>query len=655
MMTDWNKLKVVDLKAALKQRGLPQTGLKPALIARLAEAESQDGSPESEATIQDQDQDDDKQDASSAASPDTIATALPPSGLSTELVAPDEPSAALPEAQLDLPAQIETAVVSTPEIPHQVAEAQIDTADEGNLQDLNTTVTQTETPPPQSPDVIPPPQSVEEADSHSSALPSVEPQEAIEDRLKRKRRSASPSVSTDDASRKRFRTDEAPRDDEGVATTQSDADWVEKHNATDAEGINAEAMEVGTAETLLPEPTIVDASREEILVEGVGVSDQMEVDGTEEGKSNTGGTTTTHSHEDISKNRDSRFTNLFTKPSQSQSLDLPSDSMEYETDRIVSPARHPATSALYIRNLMRPLNATQLQSHLAALATPPGQEIGSDIILNFYLDPIKTHAFVILTNTSAASRVRNAFHDRIWPDEKTRKPLWVDFVPVEKAEEWIAEEVGSNSGGRGQAKKWEVVYDEDEDRHVTATLQEVSATSHQVHPSRQPAGPGVYAQAPMAARSFQPPSGPRGFVNQPQKAAANVARLDQLFSSTATKPVLYFKPVSKELADKRLDNIDAALSQDGEAGRRIVGEIHRYTFEDNDVLVDRGPEIFSGIRPPMRGGGGRGGGRGGGGNFRPRGNGGGGYGGGYGGDRGGERRYDSYRGERRDSRDDRRY
>lgn len=379
--------------------------------------------------------------------------------------------------------------------------------------------------------------------------------------------------------------------------------------------------------------------------------------------------------ESPSRTRDSRFKDLFHSPKagptmgvrmeKSKSRDSAYD--EVEPERIISPAIHPATAALYIRDFMRPLNPGQLKSHLANLATPPGHDIVPDVIVDFYLDPIRTHAFISFKNVSAASRVRSALHDRIWPDERTRKPLWVDFVPLEKVAEWIELEESNNIGGRGSGKKWEIYYDIDEDRHVIASLQEASNIPHTQHlrkPSAQmsPQAPSSQASAPIAPRGIEgAPSGPRAEMNREQnrglRAATNLATLDQLFRSTTTKPVLYWEPVSKSLANRRLDALEDATSKRYTKSNRDDSDINRYTFEDGAKLVDRGVELFGGIRPP-RGfrGPGRGGSRGG---FVGRG----GFGGGSG------RAYDSYRGDRdddrrvsrddrggrRDSRDDRRY
>ena len=141
------------------------------------------------------------------------------------------------------------------------------------------------------------------------------------------------------------------------------------------------------------------------------------------------------------------------------------------------------------------------------------------------------------------------------------------------------------------------------------------------------------------------PSGPRSDLVKATRAATSFSTLDELFKHTTAAPVLYWSPVTKEIADKRLDNIDSATSKAAH-GQRVAGEINRYTFEDGDVLVDRGPEIFPGIRPPPGHPGPRGGG------YR------GGRGGGGWEGRGGYRapeRYDGYRRDRRDRRDDRRY
>ena len=320
--------------------------------------------------------------------------------------------------------------------------------------------------------------------------------------------------------------------------------------------------------------------------------------------------------------------------------------MEAEPDRIIAPAIHPATAALYIRDFMRPINENQLKAYLADLATAPGQEPDSDVITTFYVDAIRTHAFISFTSVSAASRVRTAIHDRKWPEETTRKPLWADYVPVDKVETWIQEELSTQGGGRPASKRWEVNYDVDDDRTVTAWLQESTNHPRPIAPTRQPSMPVPPSSVPPQRKGIEgAPLGPRSDQVR-VRAATNLTTLDQLFKCTSAKPALYWQPVAKEIADKRLDNIDFATSKAAQ-GQRVTGEINRYTFEDGDVLVDRGPEIFPGIRPPpghpsSRGWGYRGGGRGGNRDGRgfPR----------------ASDRYDGYRGtDRNNRRDERRY
>lgn len=620
-MTDWNKLKVVDLKGELKKRGLAQTGLKPALVARLEESENVEGS-ESEATIQ---EDPNKLDTNSVTSPDTISPTVPTSEVNADHFAAETTLQATtehsepPTAPRSIPRESSAIDIQTAPLPTQPAH----------------TVEASQAPA--------------QIDEHESAFPSVEPQEAIDDRLKRKRRSQSPPPSTAGSIRKRFRNDEDGEYMDGVITAQEDADWVEKHNAVDEADVNAAAKEVVT-HSVEPEPTNLDDPKEEVNtvdlqmsgVEEAKIEKRMEIDEAPKKES------ASFDDDFPARNRDSRqFKNLFSGETQSNAMAVSRshDSFEEaEPDRAIAPAIHPATSALYIRDIMRPLNLTQLKKHLATLAAPPGQESDLDVVVNFYIDTIRTHAFVAFTNISAASRVRSALHDRIWPDEKTRKPLWVDFIPVDKVDEWIDRETAEFAGVRGPAKKWEVYFDVDEDRRVTAVLQEGSNLLP-TQQTRRPSAPVPPLPSPQASRRIEnAPSAPRSFNIRGQ--GAPMAKLDELFRSTATKPMLYYMPVPKELANKRLDNIDAAMSTDAAAGKKITGPINRYTFEDGDKVVDRGPEIFPGIRPPpdqRRGGGSRGG------PYRDtyRGRGGGGYG-----ERPPHRAYESFR-PAMDSRDDR--
>lgn len=344
---------------------------------------------------------------------------------------------------------------------------------------------------------------------------------------------------------------------------------------------------------------------------------------------------------------DTRFKNLFPGSNKREASPTRQPTYPDQDDRVVSPALHPATSALYIRDFMRPLHPGHLQNHLNTLARPSGSTGTEELITEFFLDNIRTHCLVRFINTSAASRVRSSLHNRVWPDERTRRPLWVDFVPEEKLKKWIdVERGGFPSTGRGQqAMRWEVVY-EDERDGMQAYLQEAGSgppgvTGPKPTQSQHLSRPDGTAAVATGQGVHGAPSGPRPREIDPRAAAAAQAppsakpvdrgrgfqALDDLFRSTAAKPKLYYLPVSKATAEKRLDKIDA-----GRGGGSGSNELRKYTFEDG-LLVDRGPLYGARGRGGHGGGGGGGGGGRGYGGFHGRGG-----GGGYRGDNWRERR-----------------
>lgn len=305
-----------------------------------------------------------------------------------------------------------------------------------------------------------------------------------------------------------------------------------------------------------------------------------------------------------------------------------------EIDSSAPPSTHPATRSLYIRDLLRPLQPQQLREHITALATRPGEELDDSVVTLFHLDNIRTHAFVSFASASAASRVRSALHGRIWPDESTRKNLWVDFVPDERVQEWIDRELDSGNNKR-DVRRWEIEYTTLNDGTVTASLQEITAptgprrkSSFSSAPPTTGQGQGVM-NAPLGPRADrQPgptsqnlPSEPRRVIsptpvttNNSTSSSFNV--LDERFSSTTTKPKIYYLPVAASLAEKRLDTLDRETSRTwdkGKAMKRASGveqQLRRYTFEDGERLVDGGVDGGYGYRGPGVGFGRRGGGGG---------------------------------------------
>ncbi|KAF8467419.1 hypothetical protein BDZ91DRAFT_848617 [Kalaharituber pfeilii] len=157
-----------------------------------------------------------------------------------------------------------------------------------------------------------------------------------------------------------------------------------------------------------------------------------------------------------------------------------------DADAYSTPAIHPATPALYIRDLMRPLKPPALRTHLLALATKAPSGDGAapppeDVIKRFYINPLRTHAFVVFESTYYATKVRAGLNGRKFPvNEKGRKPLWVDFVPEEVVGRWIEEEEEEGGGGNGFGMRggrgmvrWTVVYEEDKDGGVKVWHEEL--------------------------------------------------------------------------------------------------------------------------------------------------------------------------------------
>lgn len=298
------------------------------------------------------------------------------------------------------------------------------------------------------------------------------------------------------------------------------------------------------------------------------------------------------------------------QPTQSSTIE-PSDEMD--VDRSVVPSRHHATESLYISNLMRPLRPDDMKHHLATLAAVNGQEPDESIIKDFFMDQIRTHALVTFDTAAAASRVRSLLHDCVWPEESNRKALWVDFVPTAKVPEWIDTQEKRAGGGRSTTR-WQIFYEDRADGTVEAVLATGEARNARPGPPRGPAaedrsrGDRDMGSRRHAQSDFRPD---QDFDRNRSPSPIGDGK------KTRAYPRITFEPVSEELANRRLANMRSFYTKD--VDRYYGREINRYSFEDGDSFVDRGKEIFEGIRPPHRQRGGRGRGRGGGGDRGRRG------------------------------------
>lgn len=596
-MSDYSSLKVADLKAECKKRGVPQTGLrlKQQFIDKLIELDSQTNQVTTEEALPAEEPTE-----SQPSVPDAVSQekSQPEQPENEELEQPNEKPISQPEettAPVSVSDRVEDGQIQADESTQGEAVSATDVKSQ-KVEDVakpaEKVQTATMTPEDQTPTVAPSQPQVDDAAQGAKNVDPVNTQEksisaaqtsevgtglstplpveeALEDTRKRKRRSQSPAPTLEEIANRKARAKETtPRvllKDDQVSVSRDERPSNLKSEDQKAAEDHTDKQPIETQTDLHKPPT----------------------------------------------KQDARFRNLFPPAgASSDPASPPRDITMQDVD--TTPALHAATSALYIDGLMRPLQPAALRKHLASLASTL-ETTDSDAIVDFYLDSIKTHCFVSFTSLAAASRVRSAVHGTVWPNERNRKNLRADFIPDEKIKEWIETEEKTRDRA-GPAARWEVRYETSDDG-TTATLAEVGSAPSGRRESgfnrTPPLGPRRDIEQFDRRPSNVPPAGPAGAAapGPPSRPGQGFKPLDELFESTTTKPKLYYLPVPRPVADKRLDQFDE-LIQKGTFPRRGGDEMRRITFEDDDKFVDIGPERFgpgprSGAGPRGRGRGGR--------------------------------------------------
>lgn len=624
-MPDYEKLTVLKLRDELVARGLPKTGLKAALVQRLIEADAQ--SEKAESTVNEHSGSGQEDDSVTKANPSAPHARKEPK---TDDHARDD----APQSQEQDKYRLKLADVPDEDAPRcepnklartqpQTGEGQEDerlegpasaslarpsayvttpngTGSENSLEHPNENAKE---PKPELP--LPTPVQIHigeiqaaEDKAAASTQTSLTGDENLEETRKRKRRSQSPPPSSVENTQKRLKADNArphirlPEDSmaEHMKSEERPNDISSQTDPTTSQEsetqTNGHTFSNGESKlTKISTPaTIGQTDAEGISHSQTSSSPLKEMGSRKESNATPTQIRSTESPMKPSLS-DTRFKNPFTASAHLEPASQQSHYPDAE-DKIVSRALHPATSSLYIRELMRPLKIENLRDHLIALATPPGSAVNPDIVKELFLDSVRTHCLVGFENISAASRVRSGLHDRIWPNERDRRQLWVDFVPEEKLKKWIDVEETASSG-RGQlSRRWEVVYEGEKDG-IKAYLQEVGSSSgglRGAQPHRVDAGQGLQVAPPSGPRISEPK--PRYSEPRPDSGKGFRA-LDDLFTSTAAKPKLYYLPVSKAEANRRLAKL--ATGRGGGHG----DEMRRFSFEEGSV-VDNGPEFGRG-------------------------------------------------------------
>lgn len=581
-MADYSSLKVADLKAELKQRGIPQTGLRlkqhfiDKLLEEDAKGQTGDAAPEAE-----------------AAEPEAAEPEVAEPGIQKP-EAQLEPTGAAPQAQEP---PTEESQPEEPKQPEAPVTEEIEPSQETPM--AETTHEETKEPTPPAPEQATDNGEPAESENPTPAAPTASSVEVSKEAAEPDSVEQAPGVD-----------DQIDRADFAISAEKArlSASLISEANTELStplpieEDLEDKRKRKRRSQSPVPVPEVIankKARAKDESSRSASLDDKLSVPREESASAQE--SPEVQKKETSVPGKDARFRSLFapTEPDHSPAKDV---IME---DADVEPARHPATASLYIDGLMRPLQPPALRKHLISVASPSGASPNPDVVQQFFLDSIKTHCFVQFSDIAAASRVRSALHGRVWPDERNRKTLWVDFIPDQKVQEWIRTEEASRDRA-GPPVRWEVAYETTDDV-TTATLTEAGANRSA---SSRPREPGFTRTPPLGPRGSQSQIERASNAPPPARPGQGFKPLDELFKSTTAKPKLYYLPVPRPIADKRLDQFDELLRK-GEFPRRGGDEMRRITFEDNDYFVDVGPEYGAAAmqRRQERGGRGRGRGR----------------------------------------------
>jgi len=186
-------------------------------------------------------------------------------------------------------------------------------------------------------------------------------------------------------------------------------------------------------------------------------------------------------------------------PNQDASANNHSEKTEPGKDQPIDPTQPPPTRSLYISNLVRPLTVNQLRKKLS--------EFGETSY--FWIDPIRSHAYVTFQEESAALATYTSLHQTTpWPPE-TGKMLRLVFVPEKEVSRLVAEEEESLKTHSSRGRLALTILQQEEDGGWRFELRPMTSSGSRV--TQQPRGLASstpVSQLTLVSASLDPSSRP---------------------------------------------------------------------------------------------------------------------------------------------------